>query len=677
MSRAQSFWRRTARLLLAGSLLTAIVISPADPASAVSIQATDQLGGFEQGGNQALDASLAGDADWQSVQTTSLLVTDTDVRYDNADELNNTNWTCVNETGVPSRTNLQEAYINGPRTSLDSGDPTDDHIYLDLAWVREAASEGGIFDYEGEAHVAMEFNQALLDDVAPSAVSTPCGFTRMEGDVLVTWDMHRRFIFPGVFSNLNVQLYRWSEGAANWVDAGLAAGVHATGGANGVGIGSIDDYTPQDAGQPGTLGLLRFGEVTLDLTELGLMDDNNCTVAGTVHGRSRDDDSIGGEAMDRLPFTQLRYQNPDCASIVLHKELNPTGDSGRFDLNIDGNTVVDEAGDGASDGALVQSGNHILTETEDGEDTNLANYITTIACKDQQGAVAVDEFGSIMVDPGDAIDCTFTNTRRSTIVLRKVLDPTGDPGRFDLNVDGTPVVDEAGNGANNAATPTVVDPGAHNVTETEDGDDTILANYLTTVACHDQNDAVVAVGQGGSITVDPGDAIDCTFTNTRRGTVVLRKVLDPAGDLGKFDLRVDATTVVDEAGNGGNNAGSPFAVNPGAHTVTETEDGDDTILANYLTTVACHDQNDAVVAVGQGGSITVDPGAVIDCTFTNTRRAAQYRLTVTADDNSKTTGRPTGSRRSSRSPTTAARPGPRPVGTSSTCSSRESVRATS
>ena len=83
----------------------------------------------------------------------------------------NPNWTCASETGLPDRTNLERAYINGPRASLNVND---DHIYLDLAWVREAAVDAvGFFQFEPEAHVAMEFNQELLNNVVLTVPPRP------------------------------------------------------------------------------------------------------------------------------------------------------------------------------------------------------------------------------------------------------------------------------------------------------------------------------------------------------------------------------------------------------------------------------------------------------------------------------------------------------------------------
>ena len=188
-------------------------------------------------------------------------------------------------------------------------------------------------------------------------------------------------------------------------------GVLGIGGANELGIGSIDDFTPQNPppGQTGSVGVLRFGEATIDLTALGLVKNNGCLAAGTVHGRSRDDNNIDGDAMDQLPFTQVRYQKPNCTSIVLRKELTPS-DGANFDLKVGNTVVVDDAVDGSNNAAtpfVLSPGDYQITEAVDGDGTILANYDTTLTCKDQGGLVLPNMNGTFTVDLGDAMDCTF------------------------------------------------------------------------------------------------------------------------------------------------------------------------------------------------------------------------------------------------------------------------------
>ena len=48
----------------------------------------------------------------------------------------------------------------------------------------------------------------------------------------------------------------------------------------------------------------------------------------------------------------------------------------------------------------------------------------------------------------------------------------------------------------------------------------------------------VATGTG-TINLDPGELVVCTFTNTQRGTIIVDKVTDPAHSAASFDFSLD------------------------------------------------------------------------------------------------------------------------------------------
>lgn len=110
----------------------------------------------------------------------------------------------------------------------------------------------------------------------------------------------------------------------------------------------------------------------------------------------------------------------------------------------------------------------------------------------------------------------FGNRGQGTITVVKHLSPTSDEGKFNLFVDGN---EEASNVGHNGTTSAVtVWAGSHSVSETG----VTLSNYSTTYSCSN--------GQSGTgtsitgITVNAGDAITCTITNTRKqGTVKVVK----------------------------------------------------------------------------------------------------------------------------------------------------------
>src|SRR5690606_584927 len=98
----------------------------------------------------------------------------------------------------------------------------------------------------------------------------------------------------------------------------------------------------------------------------------------------------------------------------------------------------------------------------------------------------------------------------------KALNPTDDPGRFDLWIGDTRLADEAGHGGSTGEQS--LDAGSYAFSETADGE-TSLSSYAASAACVDtaKQNAPVAVtaGEGASWSVDVTDGSDivCTITN--------------------------------------------------------------------------------------------------------------------------------------------------------------------
>ena len=192
--------------------------------------------------------------------------------------------------------------------------------------------------------------------------------------------------------------------------------------------------------------------------------------------------------------------------------------------------------------------------------------------------------------------------------VRKALNPTNDPGKFDLWIGAQQLADEVGH--NGSTGEHGLDAGAYTVAETADGE-TSLANYTSAISCVDtarQNAPVTATqGQGASWSVNVADASDvvCTITNSRKtGTLTVTKVVknDNGGGAAcnAFGFKV----------NGGSTIGfeadctNVLTLPTGSYSVTEPAvDGYDTSYAS------CAD-----LAVTAGGNVT--------CTITNDDRPA-------------------------------------------------------
>ena len=228
---------------------------------------------------------------------------------------------------------------------------------------------------------------------------------------------------------------------------------------------------------------------------------------------------------------------------------------------------------------------------------------------------------------GNAVQCSFTNTRRPTLQLTK--NSLGGVGSF--NFTGT-------NGFSNqtintAVAGTPVSGAVQTLTAastTTTITETIPANYtLASVSC-------TGIGSGtatpnlaaGTVTLDalataPGNVIQCTFTNARRPTLQLSKT--SLGGVGGFAFTgtngwANQTITTATSGTAVNGAVQTLTSASTATTITET------IPVGYaVTAISC-------TGIGTGtatpnlaaGSITLDalataPGNVIQCAFTNTR----------------------------------------------------------
>ena len=186
---------------------------------------------------------------------------------------------------------------------------------------------------------------------------------------------------------------------------------------------------------------------------------------------------------------------------------------------------------------------------------SLSDYDASVSCKDDLGATVTTSGTaspwSLSLASGRDVICTITNTRKKgSVKLVKDIVPVdeqlGDPGKFDLTIDGQgsygATKSDAGDGDSVTAT---VPTGDVDLSEVA-GTNTSLSDYTSTYSCSAPGHTDVT-GSGIAISdlaVASGDSWVCTITNTRKkGTVKLVKdivpVDDQLGDPGKFDLTID------------------------------------------------------------------------------------------------------------------------------------------
>jgi hypothetical protein len=203
------------------------------------------------------------------------------------------------------------------------------------------------------------------------------------------------------------------------------------------------------------------------------------------------------------------------------------------------------------------------------------------------------------------------------ITVTKQLVPAFDPGRFDLKVGGSVVKAAAGDGDLGTI---VVAPGTYRVSESGVVG-TSPSDYSTSIACT-LNEKPGPVANGTTqldATVAEGDLLACTITNRRKARVRLTKLLNPAADPGRFDLKVAGTVVKASAGNG--DYGS-MQLPAGTYRVSESAAAG-TSLDDYATSIACT-VNGSPGPAASGTThldVTVVEADVVKCALTNKRKA--------------------------------------------------------
>ncbi len=316
-------------------------------------------------------------------------------------------------------------------------------------------------------------------------------------------------------------------------------------------------------------------------------DDNNST--GNTSTRTA---TFNVEANETVTCT---FTNTKIPTLTVNKTLIPSSDSGLFNLQIDGATAGTGAnvGDLGTTGAVeVTIGSHTVGETA-GTLTSLSDYTSVIS-----GDCGRD--GSVALAAGENKTCTITNTRKPKLTVIKVTDPANDTGKFNLFVNSTQYATDVSNGGTTGAQ--YANIGANTFAE-NGGTGTNLSDYTSVVSGTGCSGSATA----GTITLAAGDNKTCTITNTRKGSITIKKVTVGGDD--------SFTFTGDVAGSLSNNQTATSQVVAGTYHSTETG------LAGWdLTEILCGDSDSSGV-IGTGiATFNVASGENVTCTFTNTKR---------------------------------------------------------
>ncbi|MGH2526847.1 MAG: prealbumin-like fold domain-containing protein, partial [Actinomycetota bacterium] len=255
--------------------------------------------------------------------------------------------------------------------------------------------------------------------------------------------------------------------------------------------------------------------------------------------------------------------------------------------------IATSGGNGSQSFTNIAPGSYTVTESA----LPAGWDFTSLQCVDEDGNSSANGMTSnIVLAAGETATCTYTNTLRGSIVVDKVTAPAGDPQSFPFTLTGGPDAINQGFSLTDAAAPHnsgLVKPGTYAVAETS-----VPAGWdLTSATCSDGSSP-------GSISLEAGETVTCTFTNTRRGRIIVEKQTIPNGDPTLFSFTPSYGSSFQLADGQQNNSG---LLVPGAYSVSET------VPAGWnLTSATCSDGSSP-------SSIVLDANETVTCTFTNTK----------------------------------------------------------
>jgi hypothetical protein len=290
----------------------------------------------------------------------------------------------------------------------------------------------------------------------------------------------------------------------------------------------------------------------------------------------------------------------------VEKQTDPDGDPQSFSFSGDLSGSI-------SDGQMLMQevvpGAYSTTET-----VPAGWKLLSIVCDDTDSTGEVGQaVANYIVAAGETVTCVFTNQKLSTIIIHKDAIPD-DPQDFTFNnnIPGCSPsfqLDDDADGtlSNTQICDGTLDPGTYTVTEiVPSGWD------LTNIVCSDpDNETTVNLDTAtATIDLDSNETVECTFTNTKRGKIIVEKQTLPDGDPQLFTFSGDL------AGNIGDGQMLMAEVQPGTYMTTETVPSGWT-----LTDITCDDTNSTGDLANKKATYNVEPGEIVKCIFTNTKHA--------------------------------------------------------
>ncbi|MBX3014502.1 MAG: DUF11 domain-containing protein [Caldilineaceae bacterium] len=297
---------------------------------------------------------------------------------------------------------------------------------------------------------------------------------------------------------------------------------------------------------------------------------------------------------------------PTSGAIVIRKIVQTTG-SDNTAFAFQGNSLL-----GSTGFSLRHNEEELFPNLAPGngykvtENVSSSWLLVSATCDDDAQS---DPRQGIVVTANEIVTCTFVNQKKGRLVVRKVTDPASDTTTiFNFTTSGgLPSSSFTLYNTGSPRTFSNLTPGSgYGLAET------VPLGWVLSSATCDNGSPV------NNITIHPGQTVTCTFTNTKLGKLVVRKVTSPNPDLTQqtFPFTVGGGLSPETFGLKNGEIQTFTNLPPGAgYSVIEQA------VANWeLTKTACSNS-------GEVTNITIQAGETITCTFTNKNNAIGLTLT--------------------------------------------------
>jgi hypothetical protein len=359
---------------------------------------------------------------------------------------------------------------------------------------------------------------------------------------------------------------------------------------------------------------------SVEFTELvpGLFSIAEVSAEGwTLESATCDDGSGVGaielEAGETVTCTFHNVRSEATGTIVIAKTTDPAGNATTFEFT-----------GGLGEFSLGHLGTHEVRDLPVGtyavaEAATTGWDLESATCDDGSPVDAID------LAADETVTCTFVNVQRGQLQISKIA--IGAAGTFDFSttaLDAEPVIGLA-SGATSA--PQALPAGDYAFSE-----NAVSGWDLTAIRCDDEQSERPSSGDVPSSTatfsIEPGESVTCTFTNTKRATLVVVKSTDPVTDSQDFAFTTSGPGLTGfsldtDGADQALPASRSFEVVPGAYSISETLP----VAGWDFARVACVSSSGSSTVPAASSTVplamvTLAAGDTVTCTYGNVKRSS-------------------------------------------------------